>query len=38
MTPCGAGIGDPSKRDRSALARDVSEGLVSAKGAKVYGG
>lgn len=38
MTPGGAGIGDPGKRDRAALAKDVSEGLVSAKGAKAYGG
>ncbi|MDP3547602.1 MAG: hydantoinase B/oxoprolinase family protein [Phreatobacter sp.] len=38
MTPGGAGIGDPAKRDRAALAKDVGEGLVSAKGAKAYGG
>jgi N-methylhydantoinase B len=38
MTPGGAGIGDPAKRDRAALAKDVSEGFVSAKGAKAYGG
>jgi N-methylhydantoinase B len=38
MTPGGAGIGDPGKRDRAALDKDVSEGLVSAKGAKAYGG
>ncbi|MBY0361328.1 MAG: hydantoinase B/oxoprolinase family protein [Phreatobacter sp.] len=38
MTPGGGGIGDPAKRDRAALAKDVSEGLVSQKGAKAYGG
>ncbi|WP_439574485.1 hydantoinase B/oxoprolinase family protein [Phreatobacter sp.] len=38
MTPGGGGIGDPGARDREAVAKDVSEGLVSAKGAKVYGG
>lgn len=38
MTPGGGGIGDPAKRDRAALARDVSEGLVSPQGAKTYGG
>jgi N-methylhydantoinase B len=38
MTPGGGGIGDPAKRDRAKLAKDVSEGLVSATGAKAYGG
>ncbi|AVO47577.1 hydantoinase B/oxoprolinase family protein [Phreatobacter cathodiphilus] len=38
MTPGGGGIGDPSRRDRTKLAKDVSEGLVSAEGAKAYGG
>jgi N-methylhydantoinase B len=38
MTPGGGGIGDPTKRDRAKLAKDVSEGLVSAEGAKAYGG
>jgi N-methylhydantoinase B len=37
MTPGGGGIGDPAKRDRKAVEKDVSEGLVTAKGAKVYG-
>ncbi len=38
MTPGGGGIGNPAKRDRAALAKDVSEGLVSPLGAKTYGG
>lgn len=38
MTPGGGGIGDPARRDRAALAKDVSEGLVSPQGAKAYGG
>jgi N-methylhydantoinase B len=38
MTPGGGGIGDPAKRDRVKLAKDVSEGLVSPEGAKAYGG
>lgn len=38
MTPGGGGIGDPAKRDRAAVEKDVSAGLVSAAGAKVYGG
>lgn len=38
MTPGGGGIGDPAERDRAKLAKDVSEGLVSAEGAKAYGG
>lgn len=38
MTPGGGGIGDPTKRDRAKLAKDVSEGLVSAEGVKAYGG
>lgn len=37
MTPGGGGIGDPEKRDRKAVEKDVAEGLVTAKGAKVYG-
>ncbi len=38
MTPGGGGIGDPAKRDRAAVEKDVSAGLVSAAGAKVYRG
>lgn len=38
MTPGGGGLGDPKARDRDALARDLSEELVSTKGAKAYGG
>ncbi|MCZ8316365.1 hydantoinase B/oxoprolinase family protein [Phreatobacter sp.] len=37
MTPGGGGIGDPVKRDRKAVEKDVAEGLVTPKGAKVYG-
>ena len=37
MTPGGGGIGDPVKRDRKAVEKDLAEGLVTAKGAKVYG-
>jgi N-methylhydantoinase B len=37
MTPGGAGIGDPKTRDRTAVARDLAEGHITAKGAKVYG-
>ncbi|HWE16836.1 MAG TPA: hydantoinase B/oxoprolinase family protein [Hyphomicrobiaceae bacterium] len=37
MTPGGGGLGDPRERNRAAVARDVTEGLVTADGAKVYG-
>lgn len=37
MTPGGGGAGAPATRDRAALEKDVSEGLVSAAGAKAYG-
>jgi N-methylhydantoinase B len=37
MTPGGGGLGDPRKRNRAAVARDVTDGLVTADGAKVYG-
>jgi len=37
MTPGGGGIGDPVKRDRKAVEKDLAEGLVTPKGAKVYG-
>jgi len=37
MTPGGGGLGDPKKRNRGAVARDVAEGLVTADGAKIYG-
>jgi N-methylhydantoinase B len=39
MTPGGAGIGEPTARDRGAVAQDVADGLVSAERARaVYGG
>jgi N-methylhydantoinase B len=35
----GGGCGDPRRRDRAALARDIAEGYVSADAAKKdYGG
>ena len=37
MTPGGGGLGDPQERDRAAVAGDVTEGLVTAEGAKIYG-
>jgi N-methylhydantoinase B len=38
QTPGGGGFGDPAKRDRTAVARDVAEGYVSADAArKDYG-
>ena len=37
MTPGGGGLGDPKERDRAAVAGDVTEGLVTAEGAKIYG-
>ncbi len=37
MTPGGGGIGNPVKRDRKAVEKDLAEGLVTLKGAKVYG-
>jgi N-methylhydantoinase B len=37
MTPGGGGLGDPRERNRAAVARDVTEGLVTVEGAKVYG-
>ncbi len=37
-TPGGGGFGDPADRDRDALALDLKRGLVSAEGAKAYGG
>jgi N-methylhydantoinase B/oxoprolinase/acetone carboxylase alpha subunit len=29
QTPGGGGFGDPAKRDRDAVERDLSEGLIS---------
>jgi N-methylhydantoinase B len=37
MTPGGGGIGDPQERDRLAVTGDVTEGLVTVEGAKIYG-
>ncbi len=37
-TPGGGGFGDPGDRDPDALALDLKRGLVSAEGAKTYGG
>ena len=38
LTPGGAGIGDPSTRERAAVSEDVASGLVSSENAvKVYG-
>ncbi len=38
LTPGGAGIGEPTGRDRAAVARDVADGLVSPeRAAKAYG-
>jgi N-methylhydantoinase B len=38
-TPGGGGFGDPEKRDRAALRRDLEEGLVSlAAATSLYGG
>jgi N-methylhydantoinase B len=34
QTAGGGGFGDPTRRDRAAIARDVAEGYVSAKGAE----
>jgi N-methylhydantoinase B len=36
MTPGGAGLGDPKQRSRAAVARDVTEGLLTEDGAKMY--
>ena len=36
MTPGGGGLGDPKERNRAAVAHDVTEGLVTAEGAKIY--
>jgi N-methylhydantoinase B len=33
----GGGYGDPARRDPEALARDVANGLVTARGARAYG-
>jgi N-methylhydantoinase B len=38
LTPGGGGLGSPHERSRAAVARDVAEGLVTAKGARAYGG
>jgi len=35
-TPGGAGLGDPHRRDRARLARDLHAGLVSAQGGAAY--
>jgi N-methylhydantoinase B len=38
LTPCGAGIGDPRERERSAVNDDVESGLVSSDNATaIYG-
>ncbi|WP_264214223.1 hydantoinase B/oxoprolinase family protein [Leisingera thetidis] len=37
-TPGGGGFGDPAERDPAALALDLKRGLVTAEGAKAYGG
>ena len=37
-TPGGGGLGSPHERNRAAVAQDVAEGLVTARGARVYGG
>ena len=37
-TSGGGGFGDPLKRDRKALARDLAEGLVSEAAAREYYG
>ncbi len=37
-TPGGGGFGDPGDRNSDALALDLKRGLVSAEGAKAYGG
>ncbi|HSC02563.1 MAG TPA: hydantoinase B/oxoprolinase family protein [Solirubrobacteraceae bacterium] len=38
ISPCGGGYGDPLERDRDAVARDVSEGYVTAESARdLYG-
>ncbi|WP_075996158.1 hydantoinase B/oxoprolinase family protein [Salaquimonas pukyongi] len=36
-TPGGGGYGDPAKRDRKALEKDIRQGLVSKDGASIYG-
>jgi N-methylhydantoinase B len=36
QTAGGGGYGEPKKRDRAALARDITEGCVSREGAKDY--
>mgnify|MGYP000849095760 CR=1 FL=1 len=36
LTPGGGGLGDPKTRDEILLAKDLSEGLVTEEGAKVY--
>jgi N-methylhydantoinase B len=39
VMPGGGGYGDPRRRDRERLRRDVAEGFVSAEAARdVYGG
>jgi N-methylhydantoinase B len=38
LTPGGAGIGDPHQRDRTQIARDIADGLISlATAREVYG-
>jgi N-methylhydantoinase B len=37
-TPGGGGFGDPTDRHPEALALDLKRGLLSAEGAKAYGG
>ena len=37
-TPGGGGFGAPTDRDPDALALDLKRGLVTAEGAKAYGG
>ncbi len=37
-TPGGGGFGDPGDRNSDALALDLKRGLISAEGAKAYGG
>lgn len=37
-TPGGGGFGDPAERDPQAISLDITRGLISAEGAKSYGG
>ena len=37
-TPGGGGFGDPAQRTAEAIERDLAQGVITAEGAKAYGG